>query len=57
MAKVQNMPVNAPEAPETGDITPEQAKALAAQNEALKRLLGAVAKDLLALRDAIGRAL
>ena len=57
MAKGQDTPVKAQEAPKTPELTPEQAKAVLAQNEALRGLLGAVAKDLLALRDAIGRAL
>lgn len=56
MANVQNIPVKAQEAPETPDLTPEQAKALLAQNEALKGLLRAVASDLLQLRDHIGKA-
>ena len=57
MAKGQNTPVKAQEAPETPELTPEQAKALLAQNEALRGLLGALASDLLKLRDVIGRAL
>jgi len=57
MAKGQDTTVKAQEAPETPELTPEQAKVVLAQNEALRGLLGAVAKDLLALRDAIGRAL
>lgn len=56
MAKGQNTPVKAQEAPQTPDLTPEQAKAVLAENEALKRLLRAVAADLLALRDYIGKA-
>lgn len=57
MAKGQNTPVKAQEAPQTPELTPEQAKALLAQNEALRGLLGALASDLLKLRDVIGRAL
>lgn len=57
MAKGQDTPVKAQEAPQTPDLTPEQAKAVLAQDEALKRLLKAVAADLLALRDHIVRAI
>tara|TARA_R110000868_G_scaffold123_2_gene1295 strand:- start:1813 stop:1989 length:177 start_codon:yes stop_codon:yes gene_type:complete len=56
MAKVRDIPVKAQEAPETPDLTPEQAKAVLADNERLRGLLRAVAADLLALRDYIGKA-
>ena len=57
MAKVQNIPVKAQEAPETPELTPEQAKALVAQNEALRGLLAAIGSDLLRIRDVIGKSL
>lgn len=57
MANKKDTPVKAQEAPQTPDLTPEQAKVLLAQNEALRGLLAAVASDLLKIRDVIGRSL
>lgn len=57
MANKKDTPVNALEGPQRADLTPEQAKALLAQNEALRGLLAAVASDLLKIRDVIGRSL
>lgn len=50
MAKVKDKPVDAQEAPQRADLTPEQVEALARENVALKGLLRGLATDLDTLR-------